>query len=49
MWKVYGVMFLVVVVISVFWVRGITDMHEKHPNYKGDGKGFDFDDKKEDI
>jgi hypothetical protein len=52
MWKVYGVMFLVVVVISVFWVRGITDMHEKHPDYKGEdlfGGGFNFDDKKEDI
>ena len=48
MWKVYGIMFLVVVVISVFWVRGITDMHEKHPDYKGDDEGFDFDDEKED-
>jgi hypothetical protein len=50
MWKVYGIMFLVVVVISVFWVKGITDIHEKHPDYKGDdlfGEGFDFDDKEE--
>lgn len=51
MWKVYGIMFLVVVVIAFFWVKGITDMHEKHPDYKGEdlfGDGFNFDDKKED-
>jgi hypothetical protein len=23
-------------------------MHENHPDYKGKGEGFDFDDKKED-
>jgi len=44
MWKVYGVMFLIVVGISILWVRGITDTHEKHPDYKGDDEGFDFDD-----
>ena len=51
MWKVYGIMFIVVVVISIFWVKGITNMHEKHPGYKGEdlfGDGFNFDDKKED-
>ena len=50
MWIVYGIMFLVVVVIAVFWVKGITDTHEKHPDYNGDDlfeKGFDFDDKEE--
>jgi hypothetical protein len=36
MWVVYGIMFLVVVVIAVFWVKGITDTHEKHSDYKGD-------------
>ena len=27
---------LVVFIISILWVKGITDMHEKHPDYKGD-------------
>ena len=44
MWKVYGIMFLVVIVISLLWVRGITDIHGKHPDYKGNGDGFNFDD-----
>jgi hypothetical protein len=50
MWKVYTVMAIVVIVISVLWVKGITDMHEKHPDYKGDdlfNDGFNFDDKEE--
>ena len=50
MWKVYTIMFIVVFVISVIWVKGITDMHEKHPDYKGDdlfSDGFNFDDKEE--
>jgi hypothetical protein len=51
MWKVYGLMAFVVIILSVLWVKGITDMHEKHPDYKGDdlfGEGFNFDDKEED-
>jgi len=36
MWKVYGIMFLVVVVIAVFWVRGIDNMMKNHPDYKGE-------------
>jgi hypothetical protein len=51
MWKVYGIMFLVVVVIAIFWVRGIDNMMKNHPDYKGEdffGDGFNFDDKKED-
>lgn len=35
MWKVYGIMFLVVVVI-IFWVRGIDNMMKNHPDYKGE-------------
>lgn len=34
MWKVYGIMFLVVVVI--FWVRGINNMMKNNPDYKGE-------------
>ena len=51
MWEVYGIMALVVIGISVLWVKGITDMHEKYPDYKGEDlfdEGFDFDYKKED-
>jgi hypothetical protein len=51
MWKVYGIMFIVVVGIAFFWVKGIANMHEKHPDYKGEdlsGDGFNFDYKKDD-
>ena len=51
MLEVYGTMAFVVIGVSALWVKGITDMHEKHPDYKGDdlfGDGFNFDDKKED-
>ena len=27
---------LVAIVIALLWGKGITDMHEKHPDYKGD-------------
>lgn len=36
MWRVYLLEFIVVVIISVLWVRGLTKMHEEHPDYKGD-------------
>ena len=29
-------MFIVVAIISYFWVRGIDYMKENHPDYKGD-------------
>ena len=48
--EVYVIMFFVVLGISALWVKGITDMHEKHPDYKGEdlfGDGFNFDYKKE--
>ena len=51
MWEVYGVMAFVVIGLSALWVKGIADMHEKHPDYKGEdlfGDGFNFDDKEED-
>jgi hypothetical protein len=50
MWQVYGLMAFVVIGISALWVKGIDDMHEKHPDYKGEDlfeEGFNFDDKKE--
>jgi hypothetical protein len=49
--EVYTIMFFVVLGISALWVKGITNMHEKHPDYRGEdlfGDGFNFDDKKED-
>ena len=36
MWKVFLLMFVVVAIISYFWVRGIDYMKENHPDYKGD-------------
>ena len=36
MWKVYLLMFIVTAVISYLWVRGIDNMKNKHPDYKGD-------------
>ena len=49
MLEVYGLMAFVVIGVSALWVKGITDMHEKHPDYKGDELfgGFDFDDEEE--
>ena len=50
MWKVYVLMAIVVIILSIYWVKGITDMHEEHPDYKGEelfGEGFNFDDKEE--
>jgi|LauGreDrversion4_2_1035121.scaffolds.fasta_scaffold768289_2 hypothetical protein len=46
MWKVYLLMFIVVVVVSILWVNAITNMHEKHPDYKGeDWLNWNEDDK----
>lgn len=36
MWKVYLLMFIITAVISYVWVRGIDNMKNKHPDYKGD-------------
>ena len=36
MWKVYLLMFIVVLVVSILWVNGITNMQKNHPNYKGE-------------
>ena len=50
MWKVYLLMFIVVVVVSILWVNAITNMHEKHPDYKGDDLfGIEDDDINESL
>jgi hypothetical protein len=36
MWKVYLLVFIVVVIVSILWVKGITDMQKNHPDYKGE-------------
>jgi hypothetical protein len=46
MLEVYGLMAFVVIGLSALWVRGISNTHENHPDYKGNGEGFDFDDEK---
>lgn len=46
MWKVFLLMFVVVAIISYFWVKGIDFMKENHPDYKGeDFLNWDEDDK----
>ena len=46
MWKVFLLMFVVVAIISYFWVRGIDYMKENHPDYKGeDFLNWDDEDK----
>ena len=31
-----GCSFIMAAIVSFFWVRGIDDMKENHPDYKGD-------------
>ena len=46
MWKVYLLMFIVVLVISILWVNAITNMQKNHTDYKGeDWLDWDEDDK----
>jgi hypothetical protein len=47
MLEVYAIMFFVVLGISALWVKGIADMHEKHPDYKGED--FFNENKKEQL
>lgn len=43
---------ILTLIVSYAWTKAITDMHEKHPDYKGhdflnwDGKHDDWDDNK---
>lgn len=40
-----GCSFLLALIVSVLWVRGIDNMKENHPNYKGeDFLNYDEDD-----
>lgn len=48
MWIVYILMFIVVAIISYFWVRGIDYMQENHPDYKGNDLFGDFDENDKD-
>jgi hypothetical protein len=41
---VYGFMVIVIIGIVGIWVKSISDNHEEYPDYKGDCRGFDFDD-----
>jgi hypothetical protein len=43
---VYGIMFLVVALISWRWVEGIDYMQKNHPDYKGDDLFGEFDEEK---
>jgi hypothetical protein len=46
MWKVYLLMFAVITLISYLWVKGIDNMKENYPDYKGeDWLNWDEDDK----
>jgi len=45
MWIVYLLMFIITLIVSLIWVRGIDKMTTKHPDYKGDDF-LDWDDDK---
>jgi hypothetical protein len=34
--EVYGIMLFILLGVVALWVKGITDMHENHPDYKGE-------------
>jgi len=36
MWKVYLLEFIVVVIVSAIWVRGIDKMNRDHSDYEGE-------------
>jgi hypothetical protein len=43
-----GCSFLLALIVSILWVRGITNMNENHPNYKGNDL-FGYEDEDEDV
>jgi hypothetical protein len=45
---VFGIMFIVVALISWRWVEGIDYMSKNHPDYKGDDLFGKFDEDEED-
>ena len=46
---VFGIMFVVVGLISWRWVVGIDYMQKNHPDYKGEDLFGDFDDEDKDY
>jgi hypothetical protein len=34
--EVYGIMLFILLGVVALWVKGITNMHENHPDYKGE-------------
>jgi len=36
MWKIYLLEFIIILTISILWVRGIDKMMNDHSDYKGD-------------
>jgi len=44
---VFGIIFIVVAIISWRWVEGIDYMHKNHPYYTGDDLFGSFDDEEE--
>lgn len=36
MWKVYLLEFIIVVIVSALWARGIDKMMQDHPDYDGE-------------
>jgi hypothetical protein len=46
MWIIYTIMVIVLIVISLLWAKGITDMDKNHSDYKGeDWLDWDEDEK----
>ena len=43
---VFGLMFIVIAIISWRWVEGIDYMQKNHPDYKGDDLFGEWDDNK---
>jgi len=33
---IYGIMLFILLGVVALWVKGITDMHENHSDYKGE-------------
>jgi hypothetical protein len=46
MFILFGVILIFVVIVAVLWVKGIDDMKENHPDYKGEDF-LDWDDNKQ--
>ena len=44
---VFGIIFIISLIIALLWVRGIDSMKNNHPNYKGDDLFGPFDNEDE--